>query len=221
MSKETWAAVDDYLSRRLAPHDEALESALRDAQTAGLPSIQVSAMQGKLLHVLALTLGARRILELGTLGGYSTIWLARALPDDGRMISLELEARHAEVARANIARAGLGGKVEVRVGRALDLLTKLANEPSGPFDLVFIDADKPSIPEYFRRALGLTRPGGLILVDNAIRGGALADESKQDAGVQALRETFELITREARVTATAIQTVGSKGYDGLILARVG
>ncbi len=176
--------------------------------------------QGKLLHLLALTQGARRILEVGTLGGYSAIWLARALPADGTLITLEIDPRHAEVARGNLAAAGLERVAEVRVGRAADSLAELVEQGVEPFDLVFIDADKPSNPEYFRRALQLTRPGSLIIVDNVVRGGTVADADSADPAVVGTRALHELIAAEPRVSATSVQTVGSKGYDGFTLARV-
>ncbi|MFJ9773003.1 O-methyltransferase [Kitasatospora sp. NPDC101157] len=216
----TWNAVDAYISEQLVGHDPALEAATAAADAAGLPRIAVAPNQGKLLHLLALTQGARRILEVGTLGGYSTIWLARALPADGTLISLELDPRHAEVARGNLARAGLGEVAEVRVGRAADSLAALVEQDEQPFDLVFIDADKPSNPEYFRRALQLTGPGSLIIIDNVVRGGAIADATSTDPAVVGTRTLHELIAAEPRVTGTSVQTVGSKGYDGFTLVRV-
>ncbi|MET9180808.1 O-methyltransferase [Kitasatospora aureofaciens] len=216
----TWDAVDAYFSEQLVGHDPALEAATAAADAAGLPKIAVAPNQGKLLHLLALTQGARRILEVGTLGGYSTIWLARALPADGTLISLELDPRHAEVARGNLARAGLGEVAEVRVGRAADSLAALVEQGEEPFDLVFIDADKPSNPEYFRRALQLTGPGSLIIVDNVVRGGAVADAASTDPAIVGTRTLHELIAAEPRVTGTSVQTVGSKGYDGFTLVRV-
>ncbi|MFJ9442076.1 O-methyltransferase [Kitasatospora sp. NPDC101235] len=216
----TWDAVDAYFSEQLVGPDPALEAATAAADAAGLPKIAVAPNQGKLLHLLALTQGAKRILEVGTLGGYSAIWLARALPADGTLLTLELDPRHAEVARGNLAAAGLAGVAEVRVGRAADSLAELVEQGVEPFDLVFIDADKPSNPEYFRRALQLTRPGSLIIVDNVVRGGAVADAASTDPAVVATRALHELIAAEPRVTATSVQTVGSKGYDGFTLARV-
>jgi predicted O-methyltransferase YrrM len=200
--------------------DEALEAALEGSEAAGLPAIQVAANQGKLLHLLARLQGARSILEVGTLGGYSTIWLARALPPGGRLITLELEPRHAEVARANIARAGLAERVEVRVGPASESLPRLTQEGVEPFDLVFIDADKEGYPDYLGWALRLTRPGSLIVADNVVRGGALIDPDSSDPRVQAVRRFIELVAAEPRLDATVIQTVGSKGYDGLAFALV-
>ncbi|SOB85825.1 O-methyltransferase [Streptomyces sp. 1331.2] len=219
-SQPTWDAVDAYFSEQLVGHDPALEGAQAAADAAGLPKIAVAPNQGKLLHLLALTQGAKRILEVGTLGGYSAIWLARALPADGTLVTLEIDPRNAEVARGNLAAAGLAGVAEVRVGRAADSLAALVEQDVEPFDLVFIDADKPSNPEYFRRALQLTRPGSLIIVDNVVRGGAVADPDSTDPGVLGTRAVHELIAAEPRVTATSVQTVGSKGYDGFTLARV-
>jgi predicted O-methyltransferase YrrM len=211
-----WSEVDTYFGEALGASDADLESALRRADNAGLPAISVSPLQGKLLHLLALTVGAQRILEIGTLGGYSAIWLARALPPTGRLTTLEIDPHHAEVAEAAIAEAGLSDRVEVKVGRALDVLPSL----SGPFDLVFIDADKPSNPDYFHWALELTRPGGLIIIDNVVRGGAVVDARRDDSAVLGVRRLTELVAREPRVSATALQTVGLKGWDGLLLARV-
>jgi predicted O-methyltransferase YrrM len=220
MSQDRWTAVDSYISDLLVRPDEALETALEGSEAAGLPAIQVAANQGKLLHLLARLQGARSILEVGTLGGYSTIWLARALPPGGRLITLELEPRHAEVARANIARAGLAERVEVRVGPASESLPRLTQEGVEPFDLVFIDADKEGYPDYLGWALRLTRPGSLIVADNVVRGGALIDPDSSDPRVQAVRRFIELVAAEPRLDATVIQTVGSKGYDGLAFALV-
>ncbi|MEU9896808.1 O-methyltransferase [Streptomyces phaeochromogenes] len=220
---QLWHDVDDYFTGLLAPPDEALTDALRDSDAAGLPHINVAPPQGKLLHLLAVIQGASRILEIGTLGGYSTIWLARALPQDGRLITLEYSERHAEVARRNLARAGLDKITEVRVGPALDSLTKLADEGDGntaPFDLVFIDADKVNNPRYVEWAVKLTRPGSLIILDNVVRGGAVTDPTSDDPSVRGTREALELFATHPKLTATAIQTVGSKGYDGFALARV-
>jgi predicted O-methyltransferase YrrM len=219
MIDDRWTAVDEYLAERLVEDDPALEAALRDSDRAGLPAIQVTPTQGKLLHLLARSVRANAILELGTLGGYSTIWLARALAPGGRLITLEAEAKHADVARANLARAGLSDRVEIRLGRALDTLPKLAEEKHR-FDFVFIDADKPNIPEYFTRSIELSRPGAIIVVDNVVREGKIADANSDDANVQGVRRFFELLDREPRVSATAIQTVGGKGYDGFALALV-
>jgi predicted O-methyltransferase YrrM len=218
--RETWTAVDDYVTDLLIPPDPTLDAALAAADAAGLPPIQVSPAQGKLLALLAQLRGARSILEIGTLGGYSTIWLARALPPDGRLVTLEAEPRHADVARANIARAGLAARVDLRVGRALDTLPGVAADARGPFDLIFIDADKPSIPEYFDWALRLSRRGTLIIVDNVVRDGALADATSEDPSVQGVRRFMTRMAAEPRVSATVMQTVGSKGYDGFALALV-
>jgi predicted O-methyltransferase YrrM len=217
---DTWSAVDDYMSGLVVKPDSALDAALSSTAAAGMPPIAVSAAQGKLLHLIARMLGAKRILEVGTLGGYSTIWMARALPVGGRIISLEIDPRHAEVARANLARAGVDGVAEVRIGAALDTLPKLAEEDDGPFDLVFIDADKANIPEYFSWGLKLSRPGGVIIVDNVIRNGAVLDNSGRDAAVDGVRRLNEQLASLREVTATTIQTVGSKGYDGFTLAMV-
>ncbi len=220
MTKELWTDVDRYLTAHLVPPDAALDAALATSATAGLPEIAVSPNHGKLLHLLARIQGARRILEIGTLGGYSTIWLARALAPGGHLITLENDPRHADVARANLGNAGLGRIVQVRVGAALDTLPQLVAEGRGPFDLIFIDADKVNTPSYFTWALTLSRPGSLIVVDNVVRDGAVADASSTDQGVQGMRQFFELVRSEPRVEATAIQTVGIKGYDGLALLRV-
>jgi predicted O-methyltransferase YrrM len=220
MSEDRWSAVDRYFAEQLLPDDQALEAALEASAAAGLPAINVSPNQGMLLQLLARAIGARRILEIGTLGGYSTIWLARALPVDGRLITLEADATHADVARANVARAGLASIVEVRLGRALDTLPRLEGEGQGPFDFVFIDADKPNNTPYFEWALRLTRPGSLIVVDNVVRGGDVVDAASDDAGVLGVRRLLERIASEPRVRATAIQTVGTKGYDGFAIAQV-
>jgi predicted O-methyltransferase YrrM len=216
-TQEQWTAVDQYYSKLLMEPDSALDAALADSNAANLPSINVAPNQGKLLHLLAKTHGCQRILEVGTLGGYSTIWLARALPTGGKLITLEYEPRHAEVAKKNIARAGLSDAVEIRVGRAIDSLPKLAG--AEPFDLVFIDADKTSTADYFAWSLKLTRPGSMIIVDNVVRKGAVVDPKGDDA-VQGIRRFNELLSKEKRVEATAIQTVGTKGYDGFVIARV-
>ncbi|KAA6217408.1 O-methyltransferase [Streptomyces filamentosus] len=220
MTNSQWNDVDAYLTDLLVPADEALTAALADSAAAGLPEIAVAPNQGKLLHLLAQVQGARRILEIGTLGGYSTIWLARALPDGGRLISLEYDPRHAEVARGNLARAGLADRAEVRTGPALDALPLLEEEGAGPFDLVFVDADKANNPHYVSWALKLSRPGTLIVVDNVVRGGRVAAEDPADPAITGTRAMFDLVAREPRLDATAIQTVGAKGHDGLLLARV-
>ena len=218
---DTWNAVDEYVSGLVVKPDAALDAALTSTAAAGMPPIAVSAAQGKLLHLIARMVGAERILEVGTLGGYSTIWMARALPEGGRLISLEIDPRHGEVARANLARAGVDGVAEVRIGAALDTLPKLADENVGPFDLVFIDADKANIPEYFKWGLKLSRPGAVIIVDNVVRNGAVLDDSGRDANVAGVRRLIELLNSLPEVEATTVQTVGSKGYDGFTLAVVG
>ncbi|MFE4910334.1 O-methyltransferase [Streptomyces sp. NPDC056652] len=220
MSQEQWNAVERYFTDQLVPADEALSAALAASEAAGLPAISVAPNEGKLLHLLARVQGARRILEIGTLGGYSTIWLARALPEDGKLISLEYDPAHAEVARANLAHAGLDKIAEVRTGPALESLPVLAAEDAGPFDLVFIDADKKNNPHYVEWALKLTRPGSLIIVDNVVRNGAVADAHSTDAAVLGTRRAIELMAEHPRLSATAVQTVGTKGYDGFALARV-
>ncbi|MEU2233706.1 O-methyltransferase [Streptomyces vietnamensis] len=220
MTNPQWTAVDQYFTETIAPADEALTAALADSTAAGLPEIAVAPNQGKLLHLLARMQGARNVLEIGTLGGYSTIWLARALPADGRLITLEYSPVHADVARANIARAGLDKIVEVRTGAALDTLPQLETEGAGPFDLVFIDADKVNNAHYVEWALKLSHPGTVIIVDNVVRNGRVATEHADDPAITGTREMFDLIAREPRLDATAIQTVGTKGYDGLLLARV-
>ncbi|MET9828847.1 O-methyltransferase [Streptomyces sp. NPDC006385] len=217
---QLWDDVDEYFSAHLSPDDDALQATLRDSEAAGLPSIAVSRPLGKLLQLLAEIQGARTILEIGTLGGYSTIWLARALPADGRLISLEYSAKHAEVATRNIARAGLDKIVEVRVGAALDSLPKLADENPAPFDLVFIDADKANNPNYVDWALRLTSTGSLIVVDNVVRGGRVIDAGSTEPDIRGTRAAIELIGSHPRLSGTAVQTVGSKGYDGFALARV-
>jgi predicted O-methyltransferase YrrM len=221
MSPEQWTDVDRYLTGLLVRPDSVLDAALADSAARGLPAINVSPPQGKLLHLLAQIQGARAILEVGTLGGYSTIWLARALPAaGGRLVTLEADSIHAEVARANLDRAGLLNVVEIRLGPALETLPKLAAEGGGPFDLVFIDADKPSTADYFAWALKLSRPGSLIVVDNVVRGGGVTDQGNTDAKVKGVRRCLEMMAAEPRVTATAIQTVGGKGYDGFAVAVV-
>jgi predicted O-methyltransferase YrrM len=220
MDLETWTAVDEFIAGSLARHDEALAAALQASDEAELPAIQVSPPQGKLLQLLAQALGARTVLEFGTLGGYSTIWLGRALPADGRLITLEADPQYAQVARENIERAGLGNIVDLRVGRALEILPQLEAEGIGPFDLTFIDADKANTPDYFTWALDHSRPGSLIVADNVVRDGTLADATSDDPKVQAQRRLHEMLATEPRVTATTIQTVGSKGYDGFTVALV-
>jgi predicted O-methyltransferase YrrM len=220
MSLEQWSAVDRLITDLLVPADPGLDTALTDSAAAGLPAISVSPNQGKLLHLLARSQGARSILEIGTLGGYSTIWLARALTEGGRLVTLEAEPRHAEVARSNIARVGLAGIVDIRLGRALETLPQLVAEGLGPFDFVFIDADKVGTADYFAWSLKLTRPGSLIIVDNVVRKGAVINADSDDSNVQGVRRFYEMLAAEPRVSATAIQTVGSKGYDGFAIAVV-
>ncbi|HEX7246305.1 MAG TPA: O-methyltransferase [Solirubrobacterales bacterium] len=220
MTERAWTEVDEYVSGLLAPHDEALEAALRESEAAGLPAIQVSPPQGKLLYLLARSIGARSILEFGTLGGYSTIWLARALPEGGRLLSLEAEPRSANVARRNVERAGLADTVEIRVGPALDLLPGLDAGGAGPFDLTFIDADKASTPEYFAWALDHSHPGSLIVSDNVVRFGELANPDSDDPTIPAQRRLHEMLAADPRVEATTIQTVGVKGHDGFNVALV-
>jgi predicted O-methyltransferase YrrM len=219
VNEATWKAVDDYAGALFAPHDDALAAALRDSESAGLPAIQVSAPQGRLLQLLVLAVGATRVLEIGTLGGYSTIWMARALPAGGRLVSLEADAKHAGVARANLARAGLADRVEVTLGAALESLPALAAAGGPPFDFVFIDADKPSMPAYLDWAVKLSRPGALIVADNVVREGAVLDPAG-DASVQGVRAMHERIAADPRLVATVVQTVGAKGYDGFTLVRV-
>jgi len=220
MAQDQWTTVDRFLGEQLIPADPALDAALEATAAAGMPAINVAPNQGRLLEILALTCGAQAILEIGTLGGYSTIWLARALPPGGRLVTLEYDPRHAEVARANIDRAGLSDRVEVRVGAALDSLPQLAAEGAGPFDLVFIDADKVNTPAYFEWALRLTRRGSLIVVDNVVREGAVVDAASADPSVRGVRQFLQALGAEPRVVATAVQMVGSKGYDGLAIAVV-
>ena len=220
MSEEQWSAVDRYITDLFVPEDKALESALADSRAAGLPAINVAPNQGKWLHLLATVQGARRILEIGTLGGYSTIWLARALPAGGRLVTLEINARNAAVARKNIDRAGLSAVVEVREGAALDTLADLIQEHQVPFDFIFIDADKANIPAYFDASMKLARRGSVIVVDNVVRNGAVIDAASGDLNVRGVRRFNEQIARDPRVQATAIQTVGSKGYDGFAMVLV-
>lgn len=220
MPHSQWTAVDEYIAKLLIAPDPDLEAALAASDAAGLPRVAVAPNQGKLLQVLAGALGARRILEVGTLGGYSAIWLARALPRDGRLITLEREPRHADVARANLTRAGLADRVEVRVGRALETLAELVAAEAEPFDLIFIDADKANLPEYFEHAIRLARRGSLIVVDNVVRNGAVIEAESQDPSVQGVRRFNAQAAADPRVSITALQTVGSKGYDGFALALV-
>jgi predicted O-methyltransferase YrrM len=220
MTQDLWTAVDQYYSEMLVAQDTALEAALADSEAAGLPAINVAPNQGKLLMFIAQLMGARTILEVGTLGGYSTIWLGRALPADGALVTLELSPANAAVARRNLDRAGLNGQVEIKVGAAIETLPTLVGDSRSPFDLVFIDADKVNTRAYFEWALRLTRPGSLIIVDNVVRKGAVADATSEDVNVQGIRQFNEAVAANPHVTGTAVQTVGSKGYDGLALVRV-
>ena len=219
-SEALWAAVDSYLNDTLIPPDPILEAALKANTAASLPSIDVSPSQGKLLQLLAETQRPHRILEIGTLGGYSTICLARALPPGGKLITLELDPKHAKVALSNIAHAGLAHAVELRLGPAFDSLSQLHAEHAEPFDLIFLDADKVSYPLYLTAALKLARPGTLLLADNVIRDGEVIDATTTDPNVQGVRRFFEILGADPRLSATAVQTVGSKGYDGFAIARV-
>jgi predicted O-methyltransferase YrrM len=220
MAEQTWSAVDEYVSGLLAPHDEVLEQVLETSEKAGLPKIQVSPPQGKLLALLVEAIGAKRIIEFGTLGGYSTIWLGRAVAEGGRLITLEADPRYAAVAAENIARAELGEVVDLRMGPALDSLPELEAEGAGPFDLTFIDADKVHTPEYFAWALERSRPGSLIVADNVVRDGRLVDPECDDPAILAQRRLHEMIAADPRLSATTIQTVGGKGYDGFTVALV-
>jgi predicted O-methyltransferase YrrM len=220
MSNDLWTAVDQYISTNLIPTDPALEAALQSNAEAKLPTIDVAPNQGKFLHLLARIQGANRILEIGTLGGYSTIWLARALPPQGKLITLEVNPHHAKVAASNIARAGLTSLVEQRVGPALESLAQLHAENTAPFDFIFIDADKPNYPNYVEWAIRLSRPGTVIITDNVIREGAIIEADSTDPAVQGTRHLFEKLANEPRLDATALQTVGCKTHDGFILAIV-
>ncbi len=217
---DRWEAVDAYFEGALFGKDPVLEAVLEASRAGGLPEIAVAANQGMLLNILARSVGAQRILEVGTLGGYSSIWLARALPAGGKLITLEVEKKHADVARANFERAGLADKIELRLGRGIDLLPKLAAAKPRPFDLVFIDADKSGNADYFDWAMKLTRKGSLIIVDNVVRGGAVADPRSSDASVKGVHRLVEHLKAEKRVMTTAIQTVGTKGYDGFTISVV-
>ncbi|QNQ11579.1 O-methyltransferase [Sphingomonas alpina] len=221
MSDLAWTRVDEYIAAYLLGPDDALDAALDANEAGGLPPIDVSATQGKLLHLLARIAGARRILEVGTLGGYSTIWLARALPEDGRLVTLELDPHHAEVARANIAGAGLADKVDIRVGAAEDTLNAMTAADEGPFDFVFIDADKPGNVAYLRAAIALSRPGATIIVDNVVREGGVLEAASDDPRIQGTRALFEAVAAEPRLSATAVQTVGTKKWDGFLIAVLG
>jgi predicted O-methyltransferase YrrM len=225
MTNDLWAAVDDYVADHLLPQDPVLDAALAASDAAGLPPGTITPAQGKLLELLARVRGARSILELGTLGGYSTIWLGRALPQDGRLVTLELDPRNAEVANANIANAGLAERVQIRIGPARQTLPELHDEGAGPFDMIFIDADKQNNPFYLEWSLKLSRPGALIIADNVVRGGAILDPQADDprlgdGGIKGVRRFYEMLAAEPRASATAIQTVTAKGHDGFVLALV-
>lgn len=220
MSEALWSSIDTYIEERLIPQDEALSAAITQSRAAGLPPIAVSAAHGRFLQLLARVIRARRILEVGTLGGYSAIWLARGLPPGGTLVTLEIDRDHAEVARSNIARAGLAASVTVRVGPALESLPALAADGQEPFDLVFIDADKSNNPHYVDWAVRLGRTGTLIVVDNVVREGAILDSASRDDAVRGTRRTYELVGSHPRLAATAIQTVGNKGHDGFLMALV-
>lgn len=220
MGSDQWTEVDQYLAGLFAPPDPVLEQALESADAAGMPPINVSPNQGRLLYLLARAVRAQRILEIGTLAAYSTIWLARGLEPGGRLVTLEINPEHAAVAQANLTRAGLSESVEVRLGSALDSLTELAASGGTPFDLVFIDADKPGTPDYVSWAIQLTRPGGLIVVDNIVRGGRISEPATADANARGMQVALELLAKDPRVTGAALQTVGSKGWDGFAIAVV-
>jgi predicted O-methyltransferase YrrM len=219
-AKDLWNSVDRYFGEALIPADPKLDETLNANRAAGLPEIDVTPLQGRFLEVLARATGARRILEIGTLGGYSTIWLARALPDDGILVTLELEPKHAEIARANLAHAGLASRVDLRIGPAAKSLAVLAAEPAAPFDLIFIDADKAGYPDYLQLSLKLSRPGTLIVADNVVRDGKVIDPEDPDPNIQGVRRFIDLLAREPRLCATVLQTVAPKGYDGFALAVV-
>ena len=220
MSQELWSKVDTYICEQLVPSQPALDAALKASDAGGLPAIQVSAAQGKFLQMLVKIQGARRILELGTLGGYSTIWLTGGLPTDGRLVTVEFEETHAKVARANIANAGFASMVDLRVGAALDVLPQLAAEGGAPFDFIFIDADKDNYPSYLTWSLRLARPGTIIIADNVVRQGGVLEPQHPDVRVQGVRTFYEMVSSEPRLTATVLQTVGCKGYDGFAMAVV-
>lgn len=220
MTQDQWTVVDEYIADLFVSHDPALDAALASSAAAGLPAIQVSPAQGKLLNLLARIQGARSILEIGTLGGYSTIWLARALPADGRLITLEADPTHAEIARDNIARAGLAKVVELRLGRASDTLPQLVAEGRGPFDLTFIDADKPGYPDYLDWAIKLSRCGSVIISDNVVRKGEVSNPASTDPNVQGIQRFNKLLAADSRMSSTVVQTVGCKGYDGFAISVV-
>jgi predicted O-methyltransferase YrrM len=220
VSDQRWVDVEDWISGQLVRQDAALEDALTESDRAGLPAIEVPPTTGKFLHLLVRIAGARSILEIGTLGGYSTIWIARALPDDGRVVSLELKPENAELARRNVDAAGVGERVEIRIGPAVETLTAMADAGEGPFDIVFIDADKSENPAYYEQSLRLTRSGSLLVCDNVVRDGSVLDESSDDPSVHGIRRFMQMVGDDPRVDATALQTVSSKGYDGFALALV-
>ena len=220
MTSKTWTAVDDYIVSSLFQEDPVLDAVLKANRDQGLPAIDVSAAQGKLLSLLVRIRGAKKVLEVGTLGGYSTIWMARGLPADGKVVTLELEPHHAKVARSNFERAGVSGKVDLRIGPALQSLAALVSENADPFDLIFIDADKPNNPNYLDWAMKLSRPGTVIVCDNVIRDGAVVKKNSGDVNVEGARAAFSFIGGEKRLDGTAIQTVGAKGYDGFAIAIV-
>jgi len=220
MSQELWTSVDNYLGEVLVRQDRHLDNAVAASDAAGLPSIQVSPPQGKLLEILIEMMAAKNILEVGTLGGYSTIWMARSLPADGRLVTIEIDPKHAHVAQENFNRAGLAEKIELRTGNAREILPAMIDEGAGPFDFVFIDADKASNPDYFGWALEMSRPGTVIIVDNVIRDGKIVDAESEDASVKGVRRLNEVMAGNARISVTALQTVGIKGYDGFSVAIV-
>jgi predicted O-methyltransferase YrrM len=218
--QETWAAVDRYFGDRLAPHDEALAACMEINREAGLPSIDVPSLLGKFLDLLVRISGACNVLEIGTLGGYSTIWLARALPAGGRVVTLEIDPHHAEIARRNLERAGVLDRVEITVGPAIEAMSALDEGAAPPFDMIFIDADKKSIPDYLEWSIKLSRPGTVIIVDNVVRDGKVLDPESSDPDIQGVRGMTELMATNPRLSATAIQTVGGRGYDGFAIAIV-
>ena len=220
MSQETWKSVDDYFSGLFIPEDSGLQPALKASAAADLPPIQVTAPQGKFQYLLARMIAARNILEIGTLGGYSTIWFAKALPEDGRVITLEANPKHADVARANFAGAGVANKIELVLGNALDTLPQIAAQGRGPFDLIFIDANKSNMPEYFEWSVKLAHSGSIIIADNVVRGGAVLQANSDDPDIQGVRRFAELVSKDARVSATALQIVSGKSYDGFALMLV-
>jgi predicted O-methyltransferase YrrM len=221
MFEPVWSDVDDFFTQHLHLGDEALDAAMETSRVEGLPPISVTPPQGKLLHLLARACGARRILEIGTLGGYSTIWLARALPSGGTLITLEIDEHHAEVARKNLARAGVTDRVDVRLGRAADTLARMRDDGTPPFDFVFVDADKASSDVYFKAVLDLSHEGTVVIVDNVVRDGKVADAASEDADIQGIRRMTEWLETQPQISATAIQTVGGKSYDGFLMAMVG